>query len=445
MRASTDVVVIGAGVVGASVALELQRLGGFRTTVVDANRGPGEGSTSFSSGLIRTCYSVPDVVKASYECRHLWRSWGEHVRTTATALPMYREPGGVALLTKNSREFIQHYSSIATALNIPTEILDLSAAKAKLGKLGWDLDHVYEPRNCDDDLFDQPLPNEHVEGALWMPQTGYVSDPRLATETIAQAAQREGATFRYRCEVSDILKHNGRVSGVRLSDGSAIDAPLVVNCAGPYSSFVTKLAFPAAADNDMKMTTRALRAEVAFVSAPKGVDLERDGVVGFDFDVGVYFRPEVGNRWLIGSSDPPCDPHEYVDSADHLRALGPLGLMWKHNVYRMALRSPTLEIPSAKAAQGVVAAYDLAPDWTPIIDKSSLDGFYMAIGTSGNCFKIAPVMGSTMARLIQFNENGGDSDIDDVTVGLPLTQWTLNAKTFSRLRAEHDTSNSVVG
>ncbi len=60
-------------------------------------------------------------------------------------------------------------------------------------------------------------------------------------------------------------------------------------------------------------------------------------------------------------------------------------------LYRAALRIPSLPLPSSTQTQGIVSTYDVSSDWIPIYDKSSIDGFYLAIGTSGNQFKCAPV------------------------------------------------------
>ena len=62
-------------------------------------------------------------------------------------------------------------------------------------------------------------------------------------------------------------------------------------------------------------------------------------------------------------------------------------------------------MPTGSKTQGIVSAYDVTPDWTPIYDKSSLGGYYMAIGTSGNQFKNAGVAGDLMASLIDSVEN----------------------------------------
>ena len=67
--------------------------------------------------------------------------------------------------------------------------------------------------------------------------------------------------------------------------------------------------------------------------------------------------------------------------------------------------------------RGFADLYDCSDDWIPIYDRSELPGFYMAVGTSGNQFKNAPVVGHCMAELIEACENGHDHDADPVRVG----------------------------
>ena len=67
-------VVIGAGVIGSSIALQLRRCG-FDVTVIDRNSKPGQGSTSASSAVVRFNYSTFDAVALSWESYHLWRDW----------------------------------------------------------------------------------------------------------------------------------------------------------------------------------------------------------------------------------------------------------------------------------------------------------------------------------------------------------------------------------
>ena len=96
----------------------------------------------------------------------------------------------------------------------------------------------------------------------------------------------------------------------------------------------------------------------------------------------------------VGSHNPECDPDDYVDYDDYDDNLTDQA---QHQIYRLAQRMPTLGIPGH--ISGAVACYDQTPDWIPIYDKTCLDGYYMAVGTSGNQFKNAPVAGGLHGKL----------------------------------------------
>ena len=75
---TTDAIVIGAGVIGSAVALELAR-SGRSVVVVDKGPAPGAGSTSASSSIIRFSYSTRDAVLTSWESAAMWRDWSAHL------------------------------------------------------------------------------------------------------------------------------------------------------------------------------------------------------------------------------------------------------------------------------------------------------------------------------------------------------------------------------
>jgi sarcosine oxidase subunit beta len=225
---------------------------------------------------------------------------------------------------------------------------------------------------------------------------------------------------------------------VVLDDGTRITAPVVVNVAGPHSAKVNAMADVLA---DMKISTRALRQEVTHLPSPEGFNFESNGLVVSDSDIGVYNRPEIGNHILVGSEDPECDAREWVDPDDFNREFSE---QWTTQALRMAQRMPGLGIPSR--LKGVVDLYDVTEDWIPIYDKSSLPGFYMACGSSGNQFKNAPVAGAMMAELIRYCEDGNDHDIAPLQFALPRLGRSLDMRTFSRLREINpDSSFSVLG
>jgi glycine/D-amino acid oxidase-like deaminating enzyme len=96
MSLTADAVVVGAGVIGCSVALELSR-GGLTVLVVDKAGAPGQGSTSASSAIVRFNYSTYDGVALSWEAKHCWERWGEHVEGAGTELARFRRTGLVML------------------------------------------------------------------------------------------------------------------------------------------------------------------------------------------------------------------------------------------------------------------------------------------------------------------------------------------------------------
>jgi len=89
--------------------------------------------------------------------------------------------------------------------------------------------------------------------------------------------------------------------------------------------------------------------------------------------------------------------------------------------------------------------YDVTPDWVPIYDRSSLPGFFMAVGTSGNQFKNAPIIGRIMLALVEADEAGRDHDADPVQVPLPHTGRSLDLGAFSRNRPPTATTGTVLG
>jgi sarcosine oxidase subunit beta len=94
----------------------------------------------------------------------------------------------------------------------------------------------------------------------------------------------------------------------------------------------------------------------------------------------------------------------------------------------------------------VVELYDASTDWIPIYDKSSLGGFYMACGTSGNQYKNAPIAGKMMAALIEYCEGGADHDAAPLRFALPYTGGEIDVGFYSRKRAINtESSFSVLG
>jgi sarcosine oxidase subunit beta len=274
--------------------------------------------------------------------------------------------------------------------------------------------------------------------ALWTPDGGYVHDPQLAAQNLMHAARAEGARLVLGTEITAIGTSGGRVTGARTGGGSAIRAPIVVNAAGPHSGHVNDLA---GVRGEFAISTRPLRQEVHYVAPPAGRPVTGLTHVG-DSDLGTYFRPEPGGGLLVGSQEPDCDPLQWLDDPDDYYP-HPTTAVYEAQVTRLARR--VRDLPVAPRPVGIAGVYDVTDDWVPIYDCTSLGGYYVAIGTSGNQFKNAPVIGQIMAALITECESGRDHDADPVTWRAPHTALDVDLSHYSRLRAPHSTSGSVMG
>jgi sarcosine oxidase, subunit beta len=221
--------------------------------------------------------------------------------------------------------------------------------------------------------------------------------------------------------VTAVRRRGNRVIGVELDGVDPVDAPVVVNAAGPWSGAFNTLA---GVGDDFTVSVRPLRQEVHQVPTRARPDIEP---VVADLDLGVYTRPAPGGVLLVGGTEPGCDPLQWLGNPDDAQP-EPTSEVFAAQVTRAARRRPDLLVPNRP--RGIVGVYDVSDDWTPIYDRTALDGFYVAIGTSGNQFKNAPVVGRLMAQLIESSE----SDRDRVEYVGEHTGLRIDLSAFSRRR-----------
>ena len=434
-----DAIIVGAGVIGAAIGYELARRG-HRTLNVDRLPAAGYGSTSNSCAIIRFTYSTYDGVAMAWEGQHYWANWPDYLGDTDGTLD---EAGLIefircgTMLIKQPGGHFERVVPLFEQLDIPHEDLGAAALKARFP--AFDTRTMGPPRRPDDDGF-WAEPKDDLLGAVYTPDSGYISDPQLSTHNLQRAAERVGGEFRFNAEVAAIDRAEGRVSGVTLADGTAIAAPIVVNVAGPHSFVINRMA---GVEGSANIGTRALRHEVHHVASPSTIEFGTDGMHVSDGDTGVYFRPETGNNILVGSEDPECDDRDWVDDPDKFNRHITRS-QFEAQVLRLARRLPDLAVPNER--RGVVDLYDVSDDWIPIYDRTDLDGFYVAIGTSGNQYKNAGVAGHCMAELIEAVEGGHDHDADPLKVRGRYTGLEMDMGSFSRNREINaDSSFSVNG
>jgi sarcosine oxidase subunit beta len=428
-----DAVIIGAGVMGSAIAFELAKRG-YRTLNVDTRMTAGAGSTSSSSACVRFHYSTWDAVLLSWEAHGQWTRWNEHVGVEDEAgSARFIRTGGLVLDTPASnREVVL---GLFRAAGIPYEEWDADTIAARVP--GLDPTSFFPPKAVDDDGFWDD--GSGRLGGYYTPDAGFVDDPQLAAHNLMAAAQSHGARFRFRAKVVEVLRRRDRASGVRLDDGTIVTAPVVVNAAGPHSSAINALA---GVTDDMRVSTRPLRQEVHVVEAPADFRVDAGGTFVTDGDLGTYFRPHLGGTILVGGMEPECDPLVFVDDADDYRDTATVEV-FEAQTLRLSRRVPGVVLPPRPV--GLAALYDVTEDWVPIYDRSSLPGFYLACGTSGNQFKNAPMVGRLMATLITAVEGGHDHDAEPVRLACERGPHSIDIGHFSRRRDRVATSQSVMG
>jgi sarcosine oxidase subunit beta len=415
MSSDFDAIIIGAGIIGASIAFELSKRG-YKTLNVDKLNAAGAGSTANTCAIIRTHYSTEEGTAMAYESYLHWKDWASYLDAEdERGYAIFHDNGFLILIGENrdTSAILEHHRT----LGIPFEEWDIETLKERLPF--FDIDSYYPPRRPGDDGFGKPN-GKQLTGAIFIPSGGYINDPQLSVHNVQRAAEAKGATFQFNAEVTKIRRADGRVTGITLADGEEIDTPVIINAAGPHSFVINRIA---GIEHSMNIKTRAM--------------------IISDDDIAGYSRPETGDLLLVGSLDPECDPKEWVEDPDDYYTQV-TDDQWRAQVFRYAQRVPSLPIPGQ--AKGIVDLYDVTDDWIPVYDKTDLGGFYLAIGTSGNQYKNGPMVGILMADLIEACEKGHDHDADPVQVRCPITGKVLNAGFYSRNREiNEDSSFSVLG
>ena len=218
MSYRADVVVIGSGIVGASIAYQLARRG-VSVIAVDKGRGPAEGSTGASSSICRCRYTHPEVVRLAFHGQTAYGNWAEF---TGLAEPRSGlERVGVLWMMGEGTDKVQAdvdklRSQGVEAENLgPDQVTDLFPA----------LSTCAEPFDLSGESEHRCQPGE----AFLFETTGGYADPVSANQDLIEATRARGGEVWFDSEVVGVVKEAGEVSGVKLADGSEISAGLTIN------------------------------------------------------------------------------------------------------------------------------------------------------------------------------------------------------------------------
>ncbi|MGW5383368.1 NAD(P)/FAD-dependent oxidoreductase, partial [Nocardia sp. NPDC003963] len=207
----------------------------------------------------------------------------------------------------------------------------------------------------------------------------------LAGMAFAAAARALGVRIRQSTPVRElVVGAAGAVRGVRLDDGSEIHAGTVVLAAGPWTPAL-------AASAGVPVDVRAQRAQLVLVDqgAPLPVVPVLSDLAGLS-----YLCREPNGELLAGNSDHRApeyiDPDNYVNRADESTVDKVIG--------KLGHRLP--DMPDPRITGSYVGAYDVTPDYNPIIGPAPVEGLFLATGFSGHGFKISPAVGRLVADLL---------------------------------------------
>jgi sarcosine oxidase subunit beta len=351
LPSKADVVIIGGGVIGVSIAYYLMKKG--VPDVLLLERGMlGQGSTGKCAGGIRTQFSTRINIEFSLLSFKVFNRFEEEFGVDPEFHPigylfLAAGEGQWEVLKANTR--LMHAMGLEAHLLSPREIRER-----------WPVLRV-------DDLL----------GGSFTEQDGYAG-PYEVLQGFAKGARRQGVLIREGIEVRAIGVERGRVQGVETTTGERVSTPVVVNAAGPQAARVAAMA-------GLELPVRPLRRQIFFTDPfpelasllPMVIDLKH----------GWYVRGEGKGLLIAGPQDSESSFHEGVDFE---------GREWA--AARALHRVPILE--RARIARGWGGLYEISPDHHAILGQSEIEGFICANGFSGHGFQHSPAAGILVAELI---------------------------------------------
>jgi len=354
---TADVIIIGAGVIGAATALQLSLFGAGDVLVLDRATA-GSGMSCRSSALVRMHYTFAPEVELAVRSDAMFRAWSE-----LTGKPSCIRRTGFARIVRPGEEAaLRANIAMQRALGARAEEIDAAG--------------LNELAPC--------LRVEDVVCAAWEPEGGYGDGAVVAGDLLA-AARAHGVRYRPATPVRALLRDGDRVTGVSAgANGEREHAGTVILAAGVWSPALARTA-GVLLPIETELHRVAVLAHPPWRGAPFAC---------IDSVTQTYFRPEAaGAMTLVGSFAGPrgADPDHTPDTAG-LQDLLP-------QVQAVSHRLPALA--DAGIARGVTGVYDMTPDARPLLGRlPGLDGLIVAAGFSGMGFKIAPAVGESLAGLI---------------------------------------------
>ena len=389
MTSTTDVVVIGSGIIGASIAYQLAARG-VSVVALDKAAGPAEGSTGASSSICRCRYTYPEVVRLAFHGQEAYGNWAEFTGLAEPRSDLHRV--GVLWMMGESKEKVSADTAKLLSQGVAAENLDAS-----------DVVELFPALNTCVAPIDWSGETEHVctpgEAFLYEPRGGY-ADPVSANQDLIEAIRARGSEVRLGSQVVGFSRSGDRINGVTVADGETISADLVINAAGPWCNALNELA-----GADIRWNLTPTRIQTVYREWPDDLG---SLPVGADA-TGIYFRPESAGQQILVGSTTAEDEEELVDDPDNYKQV-PDAEFTQMKLAAFHHRIPNLEARGTPS--GVAGLYTVnREDSHPIVGPTGVDGFWVANGFSGHGFKLAPAVGSMVAQAYTKTSTAFDTDV----------------------------------
>jgi sarcosine oxidase subunit beta len=368
MTETTDVVIIGSGIVGSSVAYHLAEQGCTNVLIIEREAHQGKGSTGKSMGGVRAQFSTPVNIQMSRYSIDFFSRFDEVVGHPAD----YRAHGYLFCATNESH------------LNY------LTANRERQLALGVKNVELVTPKEIAE--FVPQLRVDDIIGGTFCQTDGFV-DPHSVMMGFMLKARERGARLWLDTTVTSIqVDSSAGISGVQTTRGF-VSTRIVVNAAGPWAAEVARMA-------GVELPVEPLRRQLVPTESFSGLPKRFPMVI--DMSTGFHFRRE-GKGILLAWNDPD-------ETAGFKTDFDPTFV--EKILTRAADRVPSLAEAEVNPRRAWAGLYEMTPDHHAIIGPASnVTGLYFVNGFSGHGVMHSPASGRISADLILH----GRSDLIDAS------------------------------
>lgn len=392
-RQTADIVIAGAGVIGLCAAVQLARRSAARIVVLERAGTIGAGSTGASSAICRHKYSLPEMITLARDGIAAYRHWTEFLGAT-DVLARYQDIG-VLWLGNGDPEWTHRDFEQMSTHGIRAVLLDDYELRKRFPSINPclrapDLESGAEHRCAGGGVHLLELDG------------GYIDPVDVLGDLLANA-RAKGVDVRFHAEVDGIETAGGRVTGVRLADQTVISTPVLISAGGPWC---THLFAKVGLASSWRL--EPTRIQIAHIDRPR--EVIGDLPVTVDQVGGIYFRTQNRGQQIIVGSIQDTDERELVPDPDQFATYADDEFM-RSKLY--ALEHRLRGLSEVGRPRGYSGLYTInRNDFHPIVGRTPIEGLLVANGMSGHGFKLAPAIGSLIARMLAGPTDSFDTRVD---------------------------------